>query len=230
MGIFFPKLEEPQPSEPMEIQPMQIQQRNKQIRKQSKPSFTTKSNNDKMKDKFSKNLRNNLRTKYRKNLQSLKTEQTIQNEHPEFFDKLTYQLLITPVTPNFKGDLQKHKMDETIDLRSLKKIGKTDRYPFTNIQVTQQNLYKRNKQLQKKIKNYMEDDKNNIDPRVVDKWKRLKEANRYLEKNADEVQKKNGGFAPGESIRKKFFTTSDGREILYDELNNIEYVMTRAQR
>jgi hypothetical protein len=87
MGIFFPKLEEPEqsslPSQPVEIQPMEIQQRNKQIRKQrnkqirkqrNKPSFTTKSNNDKMKDKFSKNLKNNLR----KNLQSQKTEQTIQ--------------------------------------------------------------------------------------------------------------------------------------------------------
>ena len=44
------------------------------------------------------------------------------------------------------------------------------------------------------IKNYMNG--NNIDPRLVERWRNLKTENKELEVRADKLQKQNGGFAP----------------------------------
>ena len=129
-----------------------------------------------------------------------KTQQDIQTERPEFVDNITNQLLVTPVTPDFKGQEQKHKYKDTIDLSSVSRIARKDRYPLTNIKVNPRNLYKRNKKLQQQINKYMKDNQNNIDPIVMKNWKELKEKNRDLEKLVDQNQLRNGGLAPGDDV------------------------------
>ena len=104
-------------------------------------------------------------------------------------------------------------MTETIDIFSMmensrgvydpktKSLMCTDsakRFPLTKIQITNQNLYKRNKQLENQIKNYMNG--NNIDPRLVERWKDLKIKNIELQRQADKLQKQKGGFAPCDFI------------------------------
>ena len=185
------------------------QQKQKTSSTQQKSIPSTTSN----KTRFSKNFRKNFQ-KDKKKLESFKTEQDIREEHPEFFDNLTQQILRTPVTPNFQGDLQKNKKDETIDIfsmmensrgvydpetKSLMCSDSAKRFPFTKIQITNQNLYKRNKELENQIKTYMNG--NNIDPRLVERWKDLKIKNIKLQRHADKLQKQNGGFAPCDFIK-----------------------------
>ena len=127
-------------------------------------------------------------------------------EHPEFFDPTTDQIMIYPFTPSFEKpnfktkqeqkDFQQILRNQTIDFSNIEQLRDTTRFPISRRQVTAQNLYRPNRRLANQIEKYIETNRDRIEPGIIqyyDEGKRKQgDFIEYIQTNINRIGAKPG--------------------------------------